>query len=594
MDPAGTPSVWAVREQLERLGRATAFSGSDRLLVFLRFVVEETLNGNADTLKEAVIGNAIYGREPPYDPRIDSTVRVEARRLRRKLTAYYAGQGRADPVIITLPTGGYVPVFSQQLAGDLIDLHLTPVQKPESGLFAQGMGAVVAVMPFRALAADQTVHSFAEGLTDELIFAMGRAPGIRIISRSITFQYRHKSYTPATLAEELGVSSVLQGTVRRDNDQLRITVEACNPKGLVVWSDRFDAVSRDHLRLQENIAATILSRIQLDSSKIRAMKVGPGPIAVEAHAKVYRARRLLDLQTTASLGEALKLFQEVVSYVPDSARGHSGIADCYCDMFRLGLMPHGEALMRAKAAVARALEIDDRSSEAYAAQAIIAGWLEGSGPGAKACFEQALNLGSTARASRLYGVLMTITQRHDEAEVLFREAREIEPISSQQDIAESLSYYQAHRFQLLNEDTEAGDVTAAEALVYRALAQVFGGDKEAAGLLVPRISQGVSKLPDLMYAKAELEALLGEPGRARRFLDTPKEGATFFARAVLAAALDEQEAVCNALATALDRRELSTVWMRTDSRFDKLRNTPRFDALLTRLDEMTERGGSTE
>lgn len=594
MDQAVAPSAWAVREQLERLERATAFSGSGRLLVLFRFVVEETLSGNADTLKEAVIGNAIYGREPPYDPRIDSTVRVEARRLRRKLAEYYAGEGKADPVNIALPTGGYVPVFSQQFARDPIDLNLTAAPNPGSALFAQGAGAVVAVMPFRALGADQTIQSFAEGLTDELMFAMGSAPGIRLISRSITFQYRHKSYTPATLAEELGVNSVLQGTVRRDDDVLRITIEVCNPKGLVVWSDRFDAASRDHLRLQEKIAATLLSRIQLDNSKIRAMKVGPGPIAVEAHAKIYRARRLLDLQTTAGLSEALKLFQEVAAHVPDSARGHTGIADCYCDMFRLGLVPHGEALTRAKAAAARALEIDDQSSEAHAAQAIIAGWLERSGPGAKAHFERALRFGSNARASRLYGVLMTITQRHDEAELLFREAREIEPISSQQDIAESLSYYQAHRFQLLNEDTGPGDVTAAEALVYRALAQIFDGNREAAGLLIPKIPQGVSKLPDLMYAKAELEALLGESGRARRLLDKPNNGATFFARAVLAAALDEQDAACDALTLALDRRELSTVWMRTDSRFDKLRNTPRFDALLKRLEEIAGLEDSTK
>jgi hypothetical protein len=89
-----------------------------------------------------------------------------------------------------------------------------------------------------------------------------------------------------------------------------------------------------------------------------------------------------------------------------------------------------------------------------------------------------------------------------------------------------------------------------------------------------------------MYAKAELEALLGEPARGRCLLDTPNDGATFFARAVLAASLDEQDAVCDALSIALDRRELSTVWMRTDRRFDKLRNTPRFDALLKRLNEM--------
>jgi len=78
-----------------------------RLMVFLQFVVDETLNDEPGSLKEAVIGNAVYGREPSYDSRIHSTVRVEARRLRRKLDEYYAGPGRDDPVRISLPTGAY-------------------------------------------------------------------------------------------------------------------------------------------------------------------------------------------------------------------------------------------------------------------------------------------------------------------------------------------------------------------------------------------------------------------------------------------------------------------------------------------------------
>jgi len=591
METANEPSTWAVREQLERLERSPLFSGSDRLLALLRFIVEETLNGGAATLKETVIGNAVYGREPPYDPRIDSTVRVEARRLRRKLDDYYAGLGRADPVNISLPTGGYVPVFSKQSPEDKTE----PAREdPDTNatIFERGMGAVVAVMPFRALTEEARVQSFADGLADELMFAMGRAPGIRVISRSVTYQYRDKDYAPASLAQELGVNALLQGTVRIDGDVLRTTIEGSNPKGLVIWSDRFDAQDRDHLRLQERIATTLLSRIQLDSSKMRAMKVGPRPVAVELHAKVYRARRLLDLQTPAALGEALGIFQQVAESAPDSARGHSGIADCYCDMFRLGMVEHAVALAQARAAALRALEIDAESAEAYSAMATISGWMERSRPAAQDYFEKALKHGGNARASRVYGVLMTIMQRHEEAEMLFREAREIEPISSQQDIAEALSHYQAHRYDLLADYAKdgVGAPAAVEALVYWTLGKIFGGAKDQAHRYLAQIGQAVAKLPDLVYSKAEIEAWLGDHERGLRMLQEGNGGATFFARAALAAAVDKPDLACAALEAALDRRELSTVWIRTDPRFDRLRASPRFRALIDRLNAMAVLG----
>src|SRR5262249_46928126 len=106
-----SPAPAAVLAQLERLRRSPLFSGCNRLMEFLRFVVDETLAGRGKTLKESVIGHRVYRRDPLYDPRIDSTVRVEARRLRSKLQEFYAGDGRLDPVVITVPTGGYVAVF---------------------------------------------------------------------------------------------------------------------------------------------------------------------------------------------------------------------------------------------------------------------------------------------------------------------------------------------------------------------------------------------------------------------------------------------------------------------------------------------------
>jgi hypothetical protein len=104
----------AIREQLSRIVESTVFAQSERLSRFLRFTVEMTLAGDAEQLKEYVIGTEVYDRKPPYHPNIDSIVRSEARRLRSKLKDYYESAGQADPIFVYYRVGSYVPVFKPQ------------------------------------------------------------------------------------------------------------------------------------------------------------------------------------------------------------------------------------------------------------------------------------------------------------------------------------------------------------------------------------------------------------------------------------------------------------------------------------------------
>src|SRR5215469_13838921 len=101
----------AVRSQLEKILSSPGFAGNDRQSRFLRFVVEQHLEGKAAELKESLIGIEVFGRRPGFDPRRDSVVRTEAARLRVRLSQYYAGDGAADPLVIELPKGSYSPVF---------------------------------------------------------------------------------------------------------------------------------------------------------------------------------------------------------------------------------------------------------------------------------------------------------------------------------------------------------------------------------------------------------------------------------------------------------------------------------------------------
>ena len=160
-------------------------------------------------------------------------------------------------------------------------------------------------------------------------------------------------------------------------------------------------------------------------------------------------------------------------------------------MFRLGLIDHATALDAAKAAADRALEVDPEVVEAHTSLATIAGWLEWDWAAAEAGFQRALKLGENARTARFYGVLLTILERHADAERMFRRARSIEPFSIQQEIAEALSHYQARRYGLLitSPPDTAYRPGSVEAAVYRMLARVFSYTSDGANVFFAELSR---------------------------------------------------------------------------------------------------------
>ncbi|SCY89849.1 hypothetical protein [Rhizobium sp. NFACC06-2] len=583
MDLKSEPAPSLIRRQMEVLRTSRAFTGSDRLFALLEFVVEETLAGRGRGLREAVIGNAVYQRDPPYDPRVDSTVRVEIRRLRKKLEEYFCEGGANDPVVITIPVGSYIPVFGNEPS---------PSMASEAGqarrIFKPGQGTIIVVLPIRSFAASDELRECADHLTEELIYALGSEPGISVPSRTTTYTFAGDTKTLAELAADFGADAVVQGTLVEHAGAIRVTLEISDSRGIVVSSDRFEGDIEARTTLPERIATTLVSRVRFDSTKMRMRQISPGPSAVDSHSKIYRARQLLDKQTPEHLREALVLFTQVADAAPDYARGHSGMADCYCDLFRLGIIDHDTAHRNARDAVTHALEIDPESVEAHTALATIQAWLERDRKAAEESFQTALALGRSARAACLYGTYLTIIGSPDEAERMFREARRIEPFSQQQDIGEAVSRFQARRFDLLSEAESAIDRRnkPLEAAFYLALGNHFAGKPDSARQYGGPLNHLLATNPQIVFADAEIEAWLGEPERALRVIRAGNPKASHFAHASLASAVGDAELVYTHLNLALDRQELPTVWLRTDIRFDAFRSTSEFKQILARLDAL--------
>lgn len=284
----GSSSPGEIRLQLERILASPLFSGAQRLERFLSFTVGKTLRGEADEIKEYLLGVEVFDRGESFDPRIDPIVRVEARRLRDKLKEYYEGEGREDPVRIELPKGSYVPSFRLRRpaaapgagilpaaalgrAGKLLGLGLAVVLAGAglyrlAGLRApepvanrpESLEITLAVLPLENLSGDPEQEHLADGLTEALITELSKIGGFRVKSRTTIMQYKGVRRPLPEIARELGADVVVEGGVMGAGPTIhfkaRLVDAASDTK---VWAGGFDGEAEQMVPLQIEVARSI-------------------------------------------------------------------------------------------------------------------------------------------------------------------------------------------------------------------------------------------------------------------------------------------------------------------------------------------------
>lgn len=248
---SGEPPAESVQAQLARILASSSFSRSERLSRFLRFVVEEKIAGRTRELKEYTIGTQVYDRSASFDPTTDTIVRVEARRLRVTLQNYYASEGRSDPVRIDVPKGGYEPVFAWKVSFAVEpDLALSQF--------------CIAVLPFENFGLEGDQESFCDGLTEEIIHALAQVEGLRVVARTSAFAFKRRRQDVRSIGEALNAGTVVEGSVRREGEWLRITAQLINVSdGYHLWSHRFDREVKGLLAIQDEIARTVTDELRV-------------------------------------------------------------------------------------------------------------------------------------------------------------------------------------------------------------------------------------------------------------------------------------------------------------------------------------------
>src|SRR5262245_34548928 len=198
-----------VSAQLEKILSSAHFSKAGRLSRFLRLVVETAQSGQADTLKEYRIGVEVFDRGDDFDPRVDTIVRIQAAKLRSKLLEYYAQDGAHDPILITIPKGGYAPEVREQKPAPPAGTS-TPRLDPSR----------IAVLPFVNMSADPQNEYFSDGLTEELINRLACVPSLQVVARTSAFRFKGMNEDVREIGAKLNVGTVLEGSVRKADNQV--------------------------------------------------------------------------------------------------------------------------------------------------------------------------------------------------------------------------------------------------------------------------------------------------------------------------------------------------------------------------------------
>ena len=324
----------AIRDQLNTVLNSVLFTHAERLGRFLKFVVDETLEGRADRLNQFAIAIDVFDRDETFDPSIDAIVRVEAGRLRSRLIEYYAELGRDDPIRIELPKRSYAATFQRPSGSDAENPAAQAIF--ERKIFSRDdlnkstnlSEPIIAILPFVNMSPDPEQEYFADGVTEDLITDVSNLPGISVISRQSTFAYKGVTATVQQVCEELGANLVLEGSVRKVGNKVRITAQLIEgSNGHHLWAERYDRDFENIFDIQDEVSQKIVSAcsLQLSDSEYRKLE-RRGTDVIDAYDYVLRGMKESQTNTMEGSARARYCFESALKLDPDYAAAYARLA----------------------------------------------------------------------------------------------------------------------------------------------------------------------------------------------------------------------------------------------------------------------------
>jgi TolB-like protein/class 3 adenylate cyclase/Flp pilus assembly protein TadD len=389
----------------------------------------------------------------------------------------------------------------------------------------------IAVLPFVNMSPDKENEYFSDGVSEEILNALTGTPGLRVAARTSSFSFKGKNEPVQRIGEALKVGVVLEGSVRRAGNQLRITAQLINvADGFHLWSRTFDGKADEVFAIQTEVAQRVHEALKMK------LRLGSGPNGtltgtsnLEAYDLYLRARELWSKRTGADVQRAVGLFQEATVKEPNYAAAYAGLASSYAVLSEYASLPIRETGPKARAAAVRALELDEHLAEAHAVlgNCLANDWDRA---GAEREYQEALRLNPNYATTRhWYSLLLVKLGRTEEAFTQIRKAQSLDPLSAPiRSVIAHLLYYAGRYEESLAESDKALKLSPDFVLAHRDRGSVFLMQKK-----YPEAIAEFEKVRTMMgespYSLGSLGHAYGRAGRtneARQILGELKESMT--------------------------------------------------------------------
>ena len=630
-----------VRDHLKDVFASKAFAGSKRAQDFLQLIVEHALAGRLDSLRERMIGAEMFGRSIDYDTANDAVVRVKATEVRRKLAQFYQESTKPNLVRIELPSGSYVPKFHWESRGEspgdsLPEPPPDPHPGPHPGddppapaeavamalrsetlrrwrvvggtlaglILIAAIGYLgfkvwprrsppepehhaIAVLPLQNLSGDPRQDYFADSMTEELIADLGQVSASRVISRTSMMTYKGTTKTLPQIARELGVDTVVEGSVLRQGNQVRITAQLIDARtDHHLWASSYVRDLNDVLTLQAEVARTIADQVRIAvTPEERARLARPRTVDPEAQELYLQGMQAL---SAGNPGNAIGYFQKAIDKDPNYAQALAELADSYGWMGEAGWMPYSEAFPKEKAAAIKAIALDEALPEGHVQLAHAAMNLDWDWATEGKEFKRALDLNANSAPVRwAYSNYLERMGRLPEALSQLQLALQLDPISSRAYHNTAFGYYYARQYdQALLQMQHAAALHHEPAELIFPLAVIYVEKR-----MYDEAIQQFQKLggqPHALGHMGNAYARMRQEAEARKMISELQKqvqntGIGRYEIALIYAGLGEKDEAFAWLEKSFAARDKGLTYLKIDPCLDPLRSDPRFQDLVRRV-----------
>jgi len=451
----------------------------------------------------------------------------------------------------------------------------------------------IAVLPFRNFSPDQSDEYFADGMTEEVISSVSRTRGLRVIARTSVMKYKGSGRSISEIGRELNVGNILEGSVRKAGDKLRINVQLVETSNEEPrWSQEYDREMRDVFEIQSDIAKKVAEALRMQVAGIQHQEPGGASTDPDAYVSYLRGRQLWNRRTKEDLERAIAFFEKALDVDPGYAQAYTGLADSYAALALLEFKAPNDVYPKAKDAVGRALSLNPDLAEAHTSLGLVRFQYDWNWKGAEEEFRKSIEINpSYAPAHHFYADYLKAMGRFDEALSEIRKAQELDPLSLAISTGVGHVLYLSGQYdQAIQQYRKAIDLDP----TFLATHIWFGRPYLEKGMFREAISEletAVRLSGESTIALAMLGHGLASAGRtedASRILEKLKvrsrsQYVPSYWIAVIYNGFRDREQTMLWMKKAFDERSSWLVWSNVEPRFSWLRAEPDFAQLLKKM-----------